>query len=290
MRILNYGSLNVDEVLTVPHFVRPGETLSVAERNCFPGGKGLNQSVALARAGADVTHLGAIGTDGKFLADLLRDNGADVSAIRTTDGATGRAIIQVDRNGQNSILLLAGANADFNAEQIEKALDRFSAGDWLLTQNETANPAFIITEAKKRGLSVALNPSPFDDSILSLPLSLVDLFFVNEIEGAALSGETEPERIASTLLSRYPHARVVLTLGEHGALYADERDRFHVPARRVPTADTTAAGDTFTGYFLASLLSGDPPRACMERATAAAALTVSRPGAAPSIPRKEEIV
>lgn len=290
MRILNYGSLNVDEVLTVPHFVRPGETISVLSRAVFSGGKGLNQSVALARAGASVTHLGAVGADGAFLVELLQSAGADISAIRTLDEPTGRAIIQVEPAGQNSILLLAGANAVFDPAHIEGTLARFAPGDWLLTQNETANPAFVIEHAKKRGLSVAFNPSPFDSSILSLPLSLVDLFFVNEIEGAALSGETEPEQIASALLSRYPNARIVLTLGEHGAIYADKNERFHVPARQVNVVDTTAAGDTFTGYFLASLVRGEPARACMERATFASALAVSKPGAAPSIPYKEELM
>ena len=290
MNILNYGSLNIDEVLSVPHFVRPGETLSVVSRAVFSGGKGLNQSVALARAGAPVTHLGAVGQDGAFLVELLQNDGADVSAIRTLDVPTGRAIIQVEPTGQNSILLLAGANADFSASHIEKTLARFAPGDWLLTQNETANPAFVIEHAKKRGLSVAFNPSPFDDSILSLPLSLIDLFFVNEIEGAALSGETEPEAIASALLSRYPNARIVLTIGENGAIYADKNERFHVPAHSVNVVDTTAAGDTFTGYFLSSLVRGESARACMERATLASALAVSRPGAAPSIPYKEELM
>ena len=289
MKILNYGSLNIDEVFAVPRFVRPGETLSASRYERFTGGKGLNQSVALARAGAQVTHLGAIGEDGAFLLDCLRESGADVSAIRTAAAPSGRAVIQVDGQGQNCILLLPGANALFDPDHVCRTLDRFSPGDWLLTQNETARPDFAIREAKKRGLSVAFNPSPINETALEAPLDAVDLFFVNETEGEALSGESDPQKMPAALRSRFPSARFVLTLGAQGAVFFDKTECFRVPAHPVSAVDTTGAGDTFTGYFLASLAAGLPVRVCMERASLAASVAVSRKGAAPSIPTKEEL-
>ena len=288
-KILNYGSLNIDEVFSVPHFVRPGETLACKSMTRFTGGKGLNQSVALAKAGADVLHLGAVGADGQFLVDALRFAGADTSAILKTDTPTGRAVIEVDESGQNRILLLPGANAEFVPDHILKTLDFLSPGDWLLTQNETANVGFVLFEAKKRGLHTAFNPSPFDPSILSLPLECVDLFFVNEVEGEALSGEKDPDKMIFALLARFPDAKIVLTLGADGSLYADKNTRFRQNAFPVKVEDTTAAGDTFTGFFLASMMQGKPVEECMRLASTASAIAVSRKGAAPSIPTKAEV-
>lgn len=287
-RILNYGSLNIDEVLTVPHFVRPGETLGVPSSARYAGGKGLNQAVALARAGAKVWFAGAIGKDGGFLKDVLRDSGADVSLVRETELPTGRAIIQVDETGQNSILIIRGANGSFSPSHAKDALSRFAPGDWLLVENETAGTDFLISEGHSRGLLVAFNPSPMDERVLSYPLGFVDCLFVNETEAEALTSKTSPEAMLSALRQKLPNARIVLTLGGDGCLYADAAETFRVPAFSVPVVDTTGAGDTFTGYFLAALAEGRQARYAAELASRAASITVSRPGASASIPFRAE--
>ena len=289
MKILNFGSLNIDLVYDVPHIVKPGETISSTSFSRFPGGKGLNQSAGLAKAGAEVYHAGNIGADGQFLKDLLADCGADVSRVNVPDMPTGNAVIQVDENGQNSIFLFAGANRANTEETIEKALCGFEAGDLLLLQNEINGNAEIMEKAYARGMKIVLNPSPMDEKILALPLEKVWCFVMNEIEGAALSGETEPEKIIAAMRKKYPESVFVLTLGENGSIYADQEKSFFQGIYPCDVVDTTAAGDTFTGYLLAGLMDGKSPEESMKRAAMASSIAVSRKGAAVSIPEKEEV-
>ena len=291
MRILNFGSLNIDDVYSVDHFVLPGETIAPISYEQFPGGKGLNQSVALARAGADVYHAGKVGADGMFLRSLLSENGVHTDYLETADAANGRAIIQVDKTGQNCIILYGGTNRTITEEQVEKTLDAFGENDWLLLQNELNCTEELIAAGKRRGMTVVFNPSPFDASILSLPLEQVDWFFVNELEGSALSGgETAPEAILDGIRSRYPNAKIVLTLGKDGVIADDGKTRVEHGIFEVPTVDTTAAGDTFSGYFLASVTSGISLEEAVKIASAASAIAVSRKGASVSIPSKEEVL
>lgn len=290
MKFLNFGSLNLDFVYDVEHFVRPGETISSAALNTFSGGKGLNQSVALSRAGAQTYHGGCIGKDGQVLLDGLRAAGADVSFVRVLKSCrTGHAIIQVDPSGQNCILLFGGANQAVTDVQIEETLSRFGAGDFLLLQNEINGLEQLMKKAAEKGIRIAFNPSPIDGKISQLPLGKVEFFLLNEIEGAALGGGNRPEEILEGLKKRYPKAKIVLTLGKEGALYFDGEKTFFQPIFPVKVMDTTAAGDTFTGYFLEAVSRGLPGDVCLKRAAAASAIAVSRKGASPSIPDGAEV-
>ncbi len=284
MKIYSLGSLNIDYVYSVEHFVRGGETLASTKMEVFPGGKGLNQSVALAKAGAQVIHGAVVGQDGQFLIDTLRAAGVETERIQVTDSPSGHAIIQVDRSGQNCILLFAGTNHSITPQYVEHFLRDASAGDLLVLQNEVNGLDFIFASARARGMDIVFNPSPFNADLTKLPLDKVSLWFCNEIEGEALFGCTEPEGIAAAFLRRYPHSRLVLTLGEAGSLYADSAGILRQPAHPAAAVDTTAAGDTFTGYFLAAIATGLTPALALRRASRAAAVTVSRPGASVSIP------
>ncbi len=289
MTVLNYGSLNIDHVYRVPHFVRPGETLTSQDYRRFAGGKGLNQSIALARAGAPVHHAGKIGPEGTWLRDTLTQEGVDTRFVQETEVPTGHAIIQVVPEGENAIVIYGGANRAITPEDARRVLAHFGPGDWLLLQNEISALAEILALAGERGLHVALNPAPMTPQVVEYPLEHVRLFIVNETEGTALTGEQEPEAILTAMRRRYPHAATVLTLGGQGSLYEDDQGRIHTPAVPVQAVDTTAAGDTFTGYLLAGLLEGLPPARALELAARAAALCVTRPGAAPSIPHRAEV-
>lgn len=290
MKILNFGSLNLDKVYTVPHFVAPGETLSAARLETFCGGKGLNQSIALARAGAEVWHAGCVGkADGGMLTDALAAAGVDVSLVRRLDCPTGHAVIQVDAAGQNSILLFGGANQAVTPEQVDAALDRFAPGDILVLQNETNCLRELLEGAGARGMTVALNPSPMTPDLLELPLDKVGWFFVNEVEAAQICGGETEEKCLDLMLERWPGSRVVLTLGSRGCVYADASRRVARPACRVKAVDTTAAGDTFSGFFLARIAAGDAVEDALDTATRAAAIAVGRKGASGSIPTLDEV-
>ena len=293
MKTLCFGSLNIDNVYHVSHFVTRGETLAADALNIFSGGKGLNQSVALARAGLDVYHAGAIGNDGRFLLNELKQAGADTRFVYILDDTrTGHAIIQKNEEGDNSILIFGGANQKITQAQIGMTLDNFSAGDLLVLQNEISEMAYLISSAKKRGMLIALNPSPMDDSLIPL-LPQVDLLILNEVEAAQflqVEQDTYPELMINELVQQLPEVSIVLTLGKDGAIFAKGEERIRQNAITVQTVDTTAAGDTFTGFLLAGIMNGDSPASAMKYAAAAAAIAVTRLGAAPSIPTREEVL
>ena len=285
MNILNFGSLNIDLVYQVEHIARPGETIASSSHQVFAGGKGANQSAALARAGARVFHAGQVGPDGQWLVDKLAGLGVDVQHIRVGDVPTGHAIIQVDRRGQNSIVLFAGANAQIDKRAIDAALSHFDRGDILLLQNEINDVSYIIAVASEQGLTICLNPAPFGPEVRAYPLELVDLLIVNETEATGLAGASELAALASLC----PRAQIVLTLGAAGAQYHSPTEEFHIPASQVEAVDTTGAGDTFIGYFLQGLTADMTARDAMARAVKAAALCVTRPGAMDSIPAADEV-
>lgn len=289
MRVINYGSLNLDYVYQVPHMVREGETLAASGMETFLGGKGLNQSIALARAGVSVCHAGCVGEDGQILLDYLKQNGVDITWIQMVEGKSGHTIIQVDASAQNSILLFGGANRKQTAEQIRQVLEQVEAGDYLVLQNEINEIDAIMRCGKEKGMKLVLNPSPIDEAIRKAPLEMADYLLVNEIEGEAITGEKAPEAMIRRFRERYPDTALLLTLGTAGAIYADETKLVRQEAIRVKAVDTTAAGDTFTGYFIAGLLENRPMAEIMRWCAAASALAVSRQGAAPSIPKKSEV-
>lgn len=291
MKVLNFGSLNLDYTYQVESILIPGETQASKGRQIFCGGKGLNQSIALAKAGVPVYHAGMIGDEGGVLLDACRENGVNTDFIRKIDGPSGHTIIQVDRNGQNCILLYGGANRSITREFVDQVLDSFEEGDMILLQNEINELDYIIDRAYEKGMMIVLNPSPYDSALDSCDLSKVSLFLVNEIEGYQITGEKEPDRILGRIREIYPGARVVLTLGGDGSVYQDETGAvYRQGIYKVKAVDTTAAGDTFTGYFLSSLIGGMPVAEGLDMAAKASAIAVSRPGATASIPLREEVM
>lgn len=291
MKILNFGSLNIDYVYSVDHFVRAGETLASSSLELFCGGKGLNQSVAFAKAGADTYHAGSIGKEGAMLTDMLVSAGVKTSLIAVReDISCGHAIIQVNSHGENCILLYGGANHTISDDMVDEVLSHFGDGDMLMLQNEINNIPYIIGQAKKKGMIIALNPSPFNSEILGFGLDKIDWLIINETEGQELTGKSDPEEIIETLGATYPEMRVVLTLGKRGAIYAYKGERVSHGIFDTPVVDTTAAGDTFTGYFFSEITSGSPPAEALRIASSASAIAVSRKGAAPSIPTRSEVI
>ncbi|MCQ2449263.1 MAG: ribokinase [Clostridia bacterium] len=290
MKVLNFGSINIDKTYLVDHFVQPGEAKTSLKLQTFSGGKGLNQSIALALGGAEVHHLGCVGADGDFLIEMLEEKGVNTDYItKLSEIPTGHAIIQVDGAGQNCILLFAGANRAFETDMIDKVMENFSAGDWILLQNETNELAYAMNCAKSKKMKIAFNPSPADEKINDLPLNLVDLFFINETEGAALTGKSSAEDILDSMLGKFPNASVVLTLGKRGSIFRNANNNIAQPIFVTEVKDTTGAGDTYTGFFLANYINGVALRDCMQLATMASTIQVTREGAATAIPTLDEV-
>ena len=284
MKFLVFGSLNIDHTYQLPHLVLEGETLASTAYAKNEGGKGFNQAIALAKAGLNVSFAGAIGQDGIFLRDYMQSVGIDTAHVHVLDVPTGHAIIQVDAQGHNSIFLFGGANQAITEAHIDQVLSSFDACDYLLLQNEISQMDTLLRKAHAKGMHIILNPSPISTELLACPLELVDWFILNEVEGHAMTGAEDPSDVLDALLSRFPGCHVVLTLGEKGAIYADSTTRIQQPAVAAYVVDTTAAGDTFTGYFFASILAGKEPAAALQTAAKAASLAIAKPGAARSIP------
>lgn len=289
VKVLNFGSLNIDNTYRLDHIVRPGETITSKKLEIFPGGKGLNQSVALAKAGVQVYHAGMIGEDGRFLKDICRKSGVNTEYIRETETRTGNAMIQVSDEGQNSIILFAGANRELTSEFIGEVLDKFEAGDILLLQNEVNRLDELISRGKEKGMTVVLNPSPYDEKIEECDLQKVDLFFVNEVEAGQMTGEKQPEKMLEKMRKMYPRSKIVLTLGEKGSCFGGSGEIYYQEAVQASAVDTTAAGDTFTGFFLASYIRDSSGKNALRYAAAASAMAVERQGASVSIPYKAEV-
>jgi len=289
-KILNIGSINIDYVYAVPHFVRSGETLFAESRRIFPGGKGLNQSVALARAGADIGHAGIVGDDGIGCVKVLSDAGVDTNLIEKSKASTGHTVIQVTPEGRNCILLYQGANRELDEGFVDRALKSFGEGDILVLQNEVSCIGYAMKAAAAKKMKIAFNPSPMDAKIPGYPLELVTWFLLNEIEGHALTGEKEPDGILRSLGEKYESACVVLTLGEAGVCCISEGRIHRHRAYETSVVDTTAAGDTFTGYFISSMASGKTLNDSLGIASIAASIAVSQKGAAVSIPCMDEVM
>ena len=291
MKILSLGSLNIDFVYSVEHIDREGETISARERERKQGGKGLNQSVALARAGAEVFMAGCVGPDGADLVETLRLAGADTTFVHEVDEPSGHAIIQLADSGANAIITYGGANVKITPQMIDETLVHFDAGDYILLQNEISCVAYAIKAAKERGLKVAFNPSPISEELPAYPLELVDIFILNELEGQVLAGieSDDGSAVLAALAERFSKAAIVLTLGPKGVMYHDETHDLSCPACDALVVDTTGAGDTFCGYFLACTLKGVSPAQALETASKASALAIGKKGAAVSIPTMTQV-
>lgn len=290
MKILNFGSLNIDKVYKVDSVVRPGETINSLSYEEFIGGKGLNQSVALARAGADVWHAGLIGKiDGQCLEDRLKEAGVKTDLIESLDSPSGHALIQVDSKGMNCIIVEGGTNRKVDEEYIDRVLDHFDKGDILLIQNEISSLPYLVDKAYEKGLDIAFNPSPMDSYVLEVDLSKVSFFLVNEIEAEAISNKVDINDIQDEMLRLYPEAKLIMTLGSEGALYRDKDIEILVNGRDVDVVDTTGAGDTFCGYFIASIARGCSVDEAMKLANLAASISCTKAGASNSIPKVEDL-
>ena len=290
MKVLNIGSMNLDLVYSVDHIVQPGETEASVSMNTFLGGKGMNQSVALAKAGVEVYQGGMIGQDGQPFLDACAEYGVRADFIRKVEGKSGHAVIQIDKNAQNCILLYGGANQMLSESYVDEVLEHFGAGDILLLQNEVNLLPYIVEKAYEKGMQIALNPSPFNERLSAVDMTKISLFLLNEVEGNQVTGLTEPEEIIGKMQELYPHARIVLTLGKDGAVYAEGAERVFQPIFPVKAVDTTAAGDTFTGYFLAGLTEGMEIPEILKMSAKASSIAVSRAGAVPSIPYRDEVM
>lgn len=286
-RLLCFGALNIDYTYAVKDFVSAGETIKSSSLQRNIGGKGLNQSVACAKAGGMVFHAGKIGQDGLFLKEYLDKNGVNTELLDVGDTPTGHAIIQVNEKGGNCIIIHGGSNVEITREYADRDISHFGAEDVLLLQNEINNLAYIVKIAKEKGMTVVLNPSPVEG--LDLPFELIDYFILNEHEAEALFGEKDVDKAVVKMRETYPDAKFVMTLGADGSVYVDAEQVIKTSAVRVKAVDTTAAGDTFTGYFLNAIMCGRSPKDAMDIASKASSITVSRSGAAESIPVYTEL-
>lgn len=297
MKVLVFGSLNIDYVYSVGHFVQPGETISSMDRQVFCGGKGLNQALALAKYGQETWLAGAVGTeDSRMLLEMLRESEIHTDLIMEKEGASGHTIIQNTLQGENNIILFGGANQTILKEDVDKVLGNFEIGDYLVLQNEINQIPYIMEKAYKKGMHIVLNPSPMDEKIFDMPLKYVEYLILNEIEAAAILEaqnvkieRTDEEWLLDMLLQIFPDNKIVLTLGGDGSVYGDNKNRYKQGIISVKVVDTTAAGDTFTGYFLGEIINGEKPAKALKTAATAAALAVSKKGAGTSIPDYEEV-
>lgn len=290
MKIINFGSCNIDYVYSLAHIVTVGETESTSKLETFPGGKGLNQSVAVAKAGIKVYHAGCIGYDGEMLTEICLKNGVDISYVKKVREKNGHAIIQLSENGENSIFIYPGSNYMVTKEYIDSVLNDFDEGDIVLLQNEISNVDYIVKKAYKKDMCIIFNPSPINSGIEKIDLNMVSYLILNEVEAKSISGCNTYEESLRYLQNKYTNLKIVLTLGVNGCIYADNTHEIYQPAFVVDAVDTTAAGDTFTGYFIAELSMGTDYCDILKIASAASAVAVSRKGAAPSIPDKYEVL
>jgi len=285
MKILNFGSINKDFFYSVNDFVQPGETISSITYNIKIGGKGLNQSVGISKAGQNIYHAGIINKDDTFILDKLKKWNINCENILLSNNPTGHAIIQVDKKGENSIIIHGGANHDVNIKFIKSVLSKFDSGDILVLQNEINNIKEIIERAHHKKMKIVFNPAPFNNEILSYDLNKISTLILNQTEGEALSKEKKPDGILKVLNSKFNNTEIILTLGEKGSFYSFKDELLKIKAHKLDTVDTTGAGDTFIGYYVAGIASKMNTKDNLNRASEAAALATTKLGGAESIPR-----
>lgn len=290
MKVLCFGSANLDHVYKVKHFTMPGETQSCIDYTVKCGGKGNNQAIAMAMAGNETYFAGIIGKDGGLLRKTLIEKGVHVDYLKCSEEPTGHAIIEVDSSGQNRIVLYGGTNKTISCEYIDSVLSHFSAEDIIVLQNEINNVPYIIERCFEKGMKIFFNAAPYDEAVRNFPIEKVTWLVVNETEGAALSGERDYEKILSALKRKYPKTNILFTMGKEGSRILTDVDDIKVAAMEVHVVDTTGAGDTYIGYFVRGIVKGLPLLEAAELATKASAISVTRFGAVDSIPRYDEVI
>lgn len=284
MKILNFGSLNIDIFFRVENIVKPGETISAKSIEKRPGGKGLNQSVALSKSFENVYHAGSVGDDGIFLVDYLKSENINTKYIKKSDKLTGNAIIQVDDKGENSIVLYKGANFDNDKKFIDEVLNDFSKDDILLLQNEISSMKYLIDKAYEKGMKIVLNPSPITDEIKEFDFNKIDLLLVNEIEAKDIANKDNIDESINYFMATYPNINLIVTLGSKGSIFVNKNEKIKQEGIKVESVDSTGAGDTFTGFFVSYFYQGKNVRDCLKFASLASALSVTKSGASISIP------
>lgn len=289
-KVLVYGALNLDHVYSVDHFAGPGETISAKALRTTCGGKGLNQAVAFAKAGAQTYLAGKTGIGGEVLRDTCQKYGVNTDYLMRQEQPCGHAVIQVDGKGQNSIIIYGGTNIMQKREEIDAVLDHFQKGDFLILQNEINNLPYLIQKAYEKEMEIVLNPSPYHTELQECGLSKISWLILNEVEAFQMTGKKNTSEIVNYFKLLYPNMKIVLTLGEEGSVCLKDGKYFAVPCCKTEVVDTTAAGDTFTGFFFSEINRGAPVKNALMTASKAAALTVSRNGAAQAIPYLDELV
>lgn len=284
MKILNFGSLNIDIFFRVENIVKPGETISAKSIEKRPGGKGLNQSVALSKSFENVYHAGSVGDDGIFLIDYLNSENINTKYIKKSDKLTGNAIIQVDDRGENSIVLYKGANFDNDKKFIDEVLDNFDKDDILLLQNEISSMKYLIDKAYEKGMKIVLNPSPITDEIKEFDFNKIDLLLVNEIEAKNIANKNSVDESIDYFTTTYKNINLIVTVGSKGSIFVNKNEKIKQEGIKVQSVDSTGAGDTFTGFFVSYFYQGKNVRDCLKFASLASALSVTKSGASISIP------
>ncbi|MUG43694.1 ribokinase [Paenibacillus woosongensis] len=297
-KILVIGSINMDLVLRVPYIPQVGETLLGSSVERVPGGKGANQAVTAAKLGADVSMLGKVGGDefGGPLMDNLRQAGVNTDYIDLVSAASsGLAVIQVNDEGDNSIVVMPGANDLCHRDYVAAHESLIKEADIVILQMEIPYEAVYeaVDLASKHSKTIILNPAPAPDSIPDEVLGKLDYLIPNETELEKLSGQTvnsiaSAENAAKVLLAKGVSSLIV-TLGINGSLYVDVNETFHVPARVVKAVDTTAAGDSFVAAFAVSLSEGKSVQEAISFATKVSSIVVTKAGAQTSIPERSEV-
>lgn len=290
MKILNFGSINIDHTYSLPHFVKAGETIASTNFEKNIGGKGLNQSIAIAKSGLKVYHAGVLSNQEKdFILEEIKKYNINTDYIKYSDNPNGHAVIQVEESGQNCIILYSGTNYEITTEYIDEVLDNFHKDDFCVLQNEISNLEYIVKKCNEKGVKIILNPSPWTDELKQILDYHIEYLLINEVEAMQITGVEEPQKSLEFLNEKYPNTKVVLTLGSAGAVYQDSTQKEYHPIYDIKVVDTTAAGDTFTGYFIYGICNNMKIKDILSLSSAASALAVSRKGATCSIPLKGEV-
>ena len=283
MTIYNLGSINIDHLYMLERIPKPGETLSSLETHITIGGKGLNISVAANRSGADVRHIGVVSSADPSVLDMIAGLGLDSALISQVDVQTGHAIIYVDENSENSIVVHGGANLCFSESQIRTALSSAQPDDWLVLQNETNANEIGISIAREKGMQIALVAAPFNAKTMPEQIEKVDLVSMNKTESELF------EVISGTSIGNLKSIDFLITYGADGAVFLSDGEARRIAAHKVHSIDTTGAGDTFFGVFMAHYTSRGCVETALKKANAAAALIVQRRGVASVVPSQKEI-
>ena len=296
-KVVVVGSLNMDLVTRASRLPRAGETLIGQTFTTVPGGKGANQAVASARLGADVSMIGCVGTDayGIQLRDALLVEGIDCRAVSTVEGSSGVALIVVDDTSQNAIVIVAGSNGELTPASLQAFDTVLQVANVIVCQLEVpmATVGYALKRGRELGKTVILNPAPASAPLPAEWYASIDYLIPNESEAGALSGVTvdslDSARLAATRLIQAGAGKVIITLGPQGVLFSDGLVFEHLVAPKVKAVDTTAAGDTFVGGFAAALANGESEAEAIRFGQVAAALSVTRAGAQPSIPTLHDV-